>query len=64
MSERHTSAGEMSNLNGFVCECRDARCQMVVRLTIEEYDEVRERGGFVLAPGHRVLPATGRRDAA
>jgi hypothetical protein len=40
----------------FLCECVDARCTEVVRLSLVEYDEVRaEPTGFVVAPGHLPL---------
>ena len=38
----------------FLCECDDTVCRAFVRWTLEEYDTVREGGGFVLAAGHRM----------
>jgi hypothetical protein len=37
----------------FLCECDDIECRAVLRLTREEYEEVRsEPNRFVVAPGH------------
>ena len=37
----------------FICECGDARCSEIVRLTLEEYDEVRaDSRHFLHVPGH------------
>ena len=51
----------------FVCECSGPRCDEHVRMTLAEYDRVREQDDrFVLVPGHetraieRVVTATDR----
>lgn len=36
----------------FLCECSALRCTEIVRVTLESYREVREKGGFLLSPGH------------
>jgi hypothetical protein len=37
----------------FICECPRAECSDIVRLTLEEYEEVRARPEwFATAPGH------------
>lgn len=37
----------------FICECGDARCSEIVRLTLEEYNEVRaDSRHFLHVPGH------------
>ena len=38
----------------FICECGDAQCREILRLTLEEYESVRRAGGasFFLVPGH------------
>jgi hypothetical protein len=36
----------------FVCECDDPDCAASVELTLDDFRAVRERGGFVVAPGH------------
>jgi hypothetical protein len=37
----------------FLCECADERCREIVRLTRQEYREVRsDPGHFVNTPGH------------
>ncbi len=38
----------------FLCECEDEACGALVRLSLEEYQEVRSSvAWFALAPGHR-----------
>ncbi len=40
----------------FICECSDARCTSVIRLTLEEYEAVRaEIEHFAVVPGHLVV---------
>ena len=37
----------------FICECADARCSEIVRLTLEEYEEIRAHSRhFFHVPGH------------
>lgn len=37
----------------FVCECGDADCTEMVRMTLREYNEVRQEGRrFAILPGH------------
>jgi len=39
----------------FLCECADARCTKVIRLTLAEYEDVRAGPRrFSVAPGHEV----------
>jgi hypothetical protein len=37
----------------FLCECADDFCVDQVVLQLTRYEEIRDRGGYVLAPGHR-----------
>jgi hypothetical protein len=38
----------------FICECADARCSQIVRLTRDQYEEVRaDSRHFLNAPGHQ-----------
>jgi hypothetical protein len=38
----------------FICECADARCSEIVRLTLEQYEEVRaDSRRFLNVPGHQ-----------
>jgi hypothetical protein len=42
----------------FLCECEDETCTEVLRLTLAEYERVREHARrFVVAPGHESGPA-------
>lgn len=44
-----------ADLAPFLCECGD-RCTQTIRLTLEEYEEVRgQPGRFVVVPGHGIL---------
>src|SRR3954468_14706361 len=39
----------------FICECAEERCSELVRLTLEEYEQVRANPRwFINAPGHHV----------
>jgi hypothetical protein len=39
----------------FLCECADARCTKVIRLTLAEYEDVRAGARrFAVVPGHEV----------
>jgi hypothetical protein len=45
-------------LTPFLCECGDARCTRTIRLSLDEYEEVRRRPGhFAIVPGHQILEA-------
>lgn len=48
--------GELSFEEGrspFLCECADPACTVILRLTLSEYEQVREDGRcFVIAPRH------------
>ena len=38
----------------FICECADGRCSEIVRLTLEQYEEVRaDSRHFLNVPGHQ-----------
>ena len=40
----------------FICECADPGCSAIVRLTFEQYEQVRaEAHRFVTMPGHEAL---------
>lgn len=40
----------------FICECADRTCMEIVRLSLDEYEEVRTHPRrFVTAPGHQAL---------
>jgi len=40
----------------FICECADAACTAIIRLTLDEYEEVRQHPRrFVNSPGHERL---------
>jgi hypothetical protein len=36
----------------FVCECDDAECDELVRLTADEFDVEQQRNGGIVADGH------------
>lgn len=38
----------------FLCECDGDDCQSHVRMTLAEYDALRESGAWVTAPGHQL----------
>lgn len=42
-----------------ICECSDPDCLEVLELTPEEYQQIRDDGMFIIAPGHS-LPAIER----
>jgi hypothetical protein len=45
-------------LTPFLCECGDAACTQVIRLTLDEYEAVRAHGThFAIVPGHQILEA-------
>ena len=41
----------------FFCECGELDCHSLVRLTVEEYTELRDADGAVLAPEHELSEA-------
>ena len=51
-------AGRESEVAGFVCECADPDCEVVVSLKLYRYEEVRRNAQlFIIAPGHEMLEA-------
>lgn len=47
---------EEGELSGFVCECGNAGCTVLVHLSLEEYEDVRrDSQRFFVAPGHEML---------
>lgn len=45
--------GEMTELVPILCECADARCTRVLRLKLEEFEEIRlQEGRYVMLPDH------------
>jgi hypothetical protein len=45
-------------LTPFLCECGDARCTRTIKLSLDEYEAVRERPDhFAIVPGHQILEA-------
>lgn len=45
-------------LTPFLCECGDARCTRTIKLSLDEYEAVRERADhFAIVPGHQILEA-------
>lgn len=43
-------------LTPFLCECGDARCTRTIKLSLDEYEAVRERPDhFAIVPGHQIL---------
>jgi hypothetical protein len=56
--EKRFKALGADGLTPFLCECGDAACTQVIRLTLEEYEAVRARGAhFAIVPGHQILVA-------
>ena len=54
VNERVASlASRDEELLSFLCECADDFCVDQVVLQLTRYEEIRDRGGYVLAPGHR-----------
>ena len=49
---------EAEGLTPFLCECGDATCTQVIRLTINEYEGVRGHAAhFAIVSGHQILVA-------
>jgi len=36
----------------FLCECSATNCIELIQLSLDDYRRVRERGGFLVRPGH------------
>jgi hypothetical protein len=45
--------GRGEEILSFLCECADEFCVDQVVLQLARYGEIRDSGGYVLAPGHR-----------
>jgi hypothetical protein len=44
---------EIGGRTPYICECEDERCTELIRLTVDEYDEIRsEPMHFLIATGH------------
>jgi hypothetical protein len=49
---------EAEGLTPFLCECGDAACTQVIRLTLDEYEGVRGHPAhFAIVSGHQILVA-------
>jgi len=47
---------EISDRVPFLCECCEAKCHQILRLTLEQYEEARSAGTrFILVPGHEAV---------
>ena len=54
VNERVASlASRDEEILSFLCECADDFCVDQVVLQLTRYEEIRDRGCYVLAPGHR-----------
>ena len=54
VNERVASlASRDDEILSFLCECVDDFCVEQVVLQVSRYAEIRDEGGYVLAPGHR-----------
>src|SRR3954471_15263738 len=54
VNERVASlASRDEEILSFLCECADDFCVDQVVLQLVRYEEIRDSGGYVLAPGHR-----------
>jgi hypothetical protein len=54
VNERVASlASRNDEILSFLCECADDFCVDQVVLQLVRYEEIRDSGGYVLAPGHR-----------
>ena len=54
VNERVASvASRDDEILSFLCECADDFCVDQVVLQLARYEEIRDSGGYVLAPGHR-----------
>ena len=53
IAERRAELTAIDGPTPFLCECDDQRCTALVRLTLDEYEQVRsEATQFVIVPGH------------
>ena len=48
--------GREDEILSFLCECADDFCVEQVPTARSRYEEIRDSGGYVLAPGHRAAP--------
>jgi hypothetical protein len=54
VNERVASlASRNDEIMSFLCECADDFCVDQVVLQLVRYEEIRDGGGYVIAPGHR-----------
>jgi len=54
VNERVASlASREEEILSFLCECANDFCVDQVVLQLTRYEEIRDSGGYVLAPGHR-----------
>src|SRR3954452_21341613 len=54
VNERVASlASRDDEILSFLCECADDFCVDQVVMQLARYEEIRDSGGYVLAPGHR-----------
>jgi hypothetical protein len=54
VNQRVASLGSRGDeILSFLCECADEFCVDQVVLQLARYEEIRDSGGYVLAPGHR-----------
>jgi hypothetical protein len=54
VNERVAAIGNNAEeILSFLCECTDDFCVEQVVMQRFRYEEIRDSGGFVLAPGHR-----------
>ena len=59
VNERVASlANRDDEILSFLCECADDFCVDQVVMQLARYEEIRESGGYVLAPGHRARLAS------
>ena len=49
----------------FICECADANCMEIIRLSLDEYEAVRQHPArFFTAPGHSALSIAANAEAS
>ena len=50
-----SAAGADRHLYEFICECSNADCNLLLPMTVSEYEEVRKNPRlFIVAPGHEL----------
>jgi len=60
VNERVSAIGGLDDeVLSFLCECADDFCVEQVVMQRSRYVEIRDCGGYVLAPGHRATPDEG-----